>query len=283
MGEHVIWSLSIGFGPLMTVETAGMLRPMAKHSGRARYRVEHIGRTRMATSNRIAAVGAAVGDPARAAMLGALMDGRALTATELARVAAISPATASGHLARLISVGLLVVEKQGRHRYHRLAGPEVARMLESIMGLAGATALAPSPPRVGPRDQELRRARTCYDHLAGALGVAIADALGASGAVEIEGEAALLTESGRARMVALGILGAENAARSARPVCRPCLDWSERRPHLAGQLGAALLTHALGQGWVRRRANTRALEITPMGDIGFTKAFGVSLRPSLGA
>ena len=178
----------------------------------------------MATSNRIAEVAAAVGEPARAAMLAALMDGRALTAAELAEVAAITPQTASGHLARLASVGLIAVEKQGRHRYHRLASPEVARMIESVMQIAGGIAARP-PRRTGPRDAALRRARTCYDHLAGHLGVSIADALRASGAVEIDGDAALLTDSGRARMQALGILTPE-VGRPARPLCRPCLDWS---------------------------------------------------------
>ncbi len=229
----------------------------------------------MATSNRIAEVAAAVGEPARAAMLAALMDGRALTATELAEVAAITPQTASGHLARLATAGLIVAEKQGRHRYHRLASAEVARMIESVMLVAGGIALSRPPRRVGPKDAALRHARTCYDHLAGHLGVSIADALRASGAVEIAGDAAALTETGRARMQALGILAPDRDMRSTRPVCRACLDWSERRPHLAGVLGAAICTHALDHGWIRRRAGTRALEITPAGRIGFRQAFEI--------
>ncbi len=229
----------------------------------------------MATSNRIAEVAAAVGEPARAAMLAALMDGRALTATELAEVAAITPQTASGHLARLASVGLIAAEKQGRHRYHRLASPEVARMIESVMQVAGGITLARPPRRVGPKDAALRQARTCYDHLAGALGVSIANALQSSGAVEISGDVADLTETGRAQMQALGILAPDGNTRSTRPVCRPCLDWSERRPHLAGVLGAAICTHALDQGWVRRRPGTRALEITLSGRTGFRQAFGM--------
>jgi DNA-binding transcriptional ArsR family regulator len=227
----------------------------------------------MATSNRIAEVAAAVGEPARAAMLAALMDGRALTATELADIASITPQTAGGHLARLSTVGLITVEKQGRHRYHRLASPEVAQMIESVMQIAGSVTLIRPPRRVGPRDAALREARTCYDHLAGVLGVSIADALRGSGAVEIADNAAALTETGRAQMQDLGILAP--GTRSARPICRPCLDWSERRPHLAGVLGAAICAHALDQGWVRRRTGTRALEITPMGRIGFRQAFGV--------
>ncbi|UHD46060.1 ArsR family transcriptional regulator [Aureimonas altamirensis] len=228
----------------------------------------------MATSNRVAEVAAAVGEPARAAMLAALMDGRALTATELTAVAAITPQTASGHLSRLASAGLIAVEKQGRHRYHRLASPEVARMIESVMQIAGGITLTRPTPRIGPRDLALRQARTCYDHLAGALGVSIADALCASGAVEIADDAAVLTDTGRAQMEALGIIVPGVKTRSTRPVCRPCLDWSERRPHLAGALGAAICTHTLDRGWVRR-TRTRALEITPAGTIGFRQAFGV--------
>ena len=234
----------------------------------------------MATSNRIAEVASAVGEPARAAMLAALMDGRALTATELAEVAAITPQTASGHLAKLASVGLIDVEKQGRHRYHRLSSPEVARMIESVMQIAGGVTLSRPPRRVGPKDAALRQARTCYDHLAGALGVSIADALQSSGVVEIVGDAAALTESGHAQMQALGILAPDGKTRSTRPVCRPCLDWSERRPHLAGVLGAAICTHALNQGWVRRRSGTRALEITPSGRAGFRQAFGMESASS---
>lgn len=234
----------------------------------------------MVTSNRIAEVAAAVGEPARAAMLAALMDGRALTATELAGVAAITPQTASGHLAKLASVGLIAAEKQGRHRYHRLASPEVARMIESVMQIAGGVTLARPPRRVGPKDVALRQARTCYDHLAGTLGVSIADALQSSGVVEIAGDAAALTETGRAQMEALGILSPDGNSRSTRLACRPCLDWSERRPHLAGVLGAAICTHALNQGWVRRRPGTRALEITPAGRIGFRQAFGVEFASS---
>jgi DNA-binding transcriptional ArsR family regulator len=231
----------------------------------------------MATSNRIAEVAAAIGDPARAAMLAALMDGRALTAGELAALAAITPQTASGHLARLGSAGLIHAEKQGRHRYHRLASPEVAQMIESVMQIAGGVTLARPPRRLGPKDAALRAARSCYDHLAGALGVSIADALSASGAVEIAGYAAALSESGRARLLTLGILAPD--LRSARPICRPCLDWSERRPHLAGVLGAAICTHALEHGWLRRRPATRALEITPAGSIGFKQAFGIVVMP----
>ena len=150
----------------------------------------------MASHAMFAEIAALAGDPGRAGMLHALMDGRALTATELARVAGIAPQTASGHLGRMTAIGLVAVERQGRHRYHRLASPAVARMLESIMEVAAD--LEPSRKRftVGPRDAALRNARTCYDHLAGRLGVAIADALVAQGHAELGGEAGLITESG---------------------------------------------------------------------------------------
>ncbi|MDF2810379.1 MAG: helix-turn-helix transcriptional regulator [Microvirga sp.] len=229
----------------------------------------------MVTANGMAEVAAAVGEPARAAMLTALMDGRALTASELAKVAAITPQTASSHLARLIVGGLIAVEKQGRHRYHRLASPAVAHMIECIMQIAGGIQVR-QPARTGPRDLALRSARTCYDHLAGQLGVDITDALQARGAVVIDGDGAVLTEAGRAWMCDKGILKPDLGKQSSRPFCRPCLDWSERRPHIAGVLGAAICTHALEQSWVRRRVANRALEITPKGQIALKATFGIT-------
>jgi DNA-binding transcriptional ArsR family regulator len=230
----------------------------------------------MTSNAMLAEVAALAGDPARAAMLHALMDGRALTATELARVAGVTPQTASGHLGRLTSFGLLAVERQGRHRYHRLAGPSVARMLEGIVQVAAEL----GPPRrsltVGPRDAALRRARTCYDHLAGRLGVALADALAREGHVELAGDAGLLTESGRVLLEGLGLdMAPLLARRSGRVLCRPCLDWSERRPHLAGALGAALCAHSMARGWTRRQEGTRAVAITHPGERIFRERFGV--------
>ena len=186
----------------------------------------------MASNATFAEVAALAGDPARAGMLHALMDGRALTASELARVAGITPQTASSHLARLTVAGLLAVEKQGRHRYHRLASPAVAQMMESIMLVASRSDPASAKLTVGPRDAALRAARTCYDHLAGRLGVALADALVAGGQVELASDGGLMTETGMELLRRLGIDIDPVAARGnrrGRVLCRPCLDWSERR------------------------------------------------------
>ena len=228
----------------------------------------------MTSVNEIAGIAALVGEPARAAMLGVLLDGRALTAAELASAAGVTPQTASSHLARLTTAGLLSVEAQGRHRYHRLAHPEVARLLEGIMQVAAA--IRPAPV-VGPRDQALRTARTCYDHLAGRLGVALADALAEAGHVELSRDGGIVTESGRAELARLGVAVEPENRRSKRILCRPCLDWSERRAHIAGAVGAALCARAFDAGWIRRLPNTRAVAITPKGTRAFRETFGVSL------
>jgi DNA-binding transcriptional ArsR family regulator len=232
----------------------------------------------MASHARFAEVAALAGDPARASMLHALMDGRALTASELARAAGIAPQTASGHLAKMTAAGLIVVQAQGRHRYHRLASPAVARMVESIMQVAAN--LEPARPIVvGPREAALRAARTCYDHLAGRLGVALADAMVGRGYVELGTDAGLLTEAGTAFLHRVGIdvdaLAGLPGHRARRVLCRPCLDWSERRPHLAGTLGTAICAHCLDRGWVRRIDGTRAVAITPKGQRALHEAFGV--------
>jgi DNA-binding transcriptional ArsR family regulator len=232
----------------------------------------------MATNAQFAEIAALSGDPARAAMLHALMDGRALTATELARAAGVTPQTASGHLNRMTGAGLITASAQGRHRYHRLANPAVAQMIESIMQVAASLA----PPRerftVGPRDAALRHARTCYDHFAGRLGVALADALIASGHVELTSDAGILSESGLSFLGDLGIDVAPMQARrtksSGRVLCRPCLDWSERRLHVGGAVGAAICAHSLARGWTRRIDGTRAIEITPKGARIFRDRFG---------
>ena len=234
----------------------------------------------MASNAMFAEVAALAGDPARAGMLHALMDGRALTASELARVAGITPQTASGHLTRMTAIGLLSVEKQGRHRYHRLATPTVAHMLESIMQVASDLEPSRKGFTVGPRDAALRRARTCYDHLAGQLGVALADALVAQGHAELTGDAGIVTDTGVEFLGRIGI-DLESIAlrvkRSGRVLCRPCLDWSERRPHLAGAVGAALCAHSFEKGWIRRSDGTRAVTITPKGQRIFREQFGTQL------
>jgi DNA-binding transcriptional ArsR family regulator len=229
-----------------------------------------------------AEVAALAGDPARAGMLHALMDGRALTASELAYIAGITPQTASAHLARMATAGLLCVEKQGRHRYHRLASLAVAQMMESIMQVASGPGSTRPPRVVGPKDAKLRMARTCYDHLAGRLGVALADALVGGGHVELAGDGGLVTDIGVEFFDRIGIdldaAATRSGIRSARILCRPCLDWSERRPHIAGRVGAALCAHSLGQGWIRRIKETRAVTITPQGERVFREQFRVQLE-----
>lgn len=234
----------------------------------------------MASNAKFATVAALAGDPARAAMLHALMDGRALTASELARAGSITPQTASGHLSRLADAGLISVVKQGRHRYHRLASATVAHMMESIMRVASD--LDDANPRIftGPKDAALRAGRTCYDHLAGRLGVAIADALIDGGFAEISEEAGVVTERGAALLADIGIdveaLSMERR-RSTKVFCRPCLDWSERRPHLAGIIGAAICRHSFDEGWVRRVNDSRAVAVTRKGERVFRESLGVRL------
>ncbi len=232
----------------------------------------------MATNANFAEIAALAGDPARAGMLHALLDGRALTATELSHVAGITPQTASGHLARLTKAGLIAVHKQGRHRYHRLASAAVAQMMESIMQVAALANPTRARMFVGPRDAALRAGRTCYDHLAGRLGVALADAMVAAGHVELTDDAGVMTDSGMASLKRVGLDVARiTAAGSKRVLCRPCIDWSERRPHLAGALGAALCQHCLTKGWIRRIDGSRAVAVTRKGEQGLREAFGVTL------
>jgi DNA-binding transcriptional ArsR family regulator len=235
----------------------------------------------MASTARFAEVAALAGDPARAGMLHALMDGRALTASELARAGGVTPQTASSHIARLTAAGLLRVARQGRHRYHRLASPAVAHMMESIMQVASD--MQPVRPlTVGPRNSALRAARTCYDHLAGRLSVALADALVAGGYAELERDAGLITAEGLALLERIGVDVAALAARRGRPgarvLCRPCLDWSERRMHLAGAVGAALCAHSFAKGWIRRIPGTRAVDITRKGERAFREQLRVRLE-----
>ena len=218
----------------------------------------------------IALLGSLIGDPARANMLSALMSGKALTATELAGEANITAQTASSHLGKLESGGLVRKSKQGRHRYFTLADDDVGAVLESMMGLAalkGHTRI-----RTGPKDPALRHARVCYNHLAGELGVRMFDSLKQRGLVRENNEDIELTPAGRAFTENLGI-NLAGLQSSRRPLCKSCLDWSARRSHLAGSLGTALLDHFYQNGWARRQEGTRIVKFTSAGKAAFAKHF----------
>lgn len=224
-------------------------------------------------------------DPTRAAFCTALLDGRAWTVGELARHAGVAPSTASEHLSRMIDGGLLAEERQGRHRYVRLADPGTAALIEDLTAWADARSAAPGTERL-PRPRGLRestrqsaeaRARTCYDHLAGRLGVAVTDAVLALGLVSDEAGLAV-TERGRAWCARLGIDLPSGPRRGARPLVRSCLDWTERRTHLGGVLGAALCRTALGRGWLERIGTGRALRITPEGARALHDHLGIDER-----
>ncbi|MBV8518621.1 MAG: helix-turn-helix transcriptional regulator [Acidobacteria bacterium] len=210
----------------------------------------------------LAALAALLGDPARARMLTSLMRGTALTATELALDANIAPSTASAHLAKLAGAQVLAIEKQGRHRYFRLFDADVASLLEELMGLAAKRG-APVR-RTGPADPALRAARVCYDHLAGERGVWLLDALRARKLLDGR-DACSVSRDGEAFFARFGI-DVDGLARSRRALCRPCLDWSERRQHLGGALGAAILARIFALRWARREPDSRAVTFTPHGE-----------------
>jgi DNA-binding transcriptional ArsR family regulator len=218
----------------------------------------------------IASVAALIGDPARANMLTSLMDGRALTVSELAHAAGVTIQTASGHLSKLDQAGLLAAERQGRHRYYRLSAPDVAQVLEDLMGLAQRTGAV--RVRTGPRDSALRTARVCYDHLAGERGVALMRSLVSRDFIT-DANVPVVTRAGSTFFASLGI-DIDTLARGRRPVCRRCLDWSERRDHLGGALGAKLLGWLVAQRWARRAAG-RVVVFTPTGTRAFTTTFGL--------
>src|SRR5262245_7711515 len=220
----------------------------------------------------ISGIASLIGEPARAEMLTALMADRALTATELANVAGVSKATASSHLAKLRTAGLLAVHDQGRHRYFRLADRDVAQLLESLTGVAfrtGALRLKSSP-----REPALRRARVCYDHLAGELGVQAFEALLARQVLKSDVTGLHLTPKGIEWFAAFGV-DVDAVAAQRRMMCRACLDWSERRHHLAGAWGTALLQRLFELGWARRVNGTRIVQFTPPGERGFQQMFAL--------
>ena len=222
----------------------------------------------------IARIGALLGDPARINMLSALMGGQALTAGELAREANVTPQTASSHLARLADAAMIRPRRQGRCVYYALAGHEVAELIEAMDALALAAGLRRTRP--GPKDAQMRRARVCYDHLAGELGVAMLDGLTATGAIEDRGGALSLTVAGAAFVEHFGVAPAA-LQQGRRPVCRACLDWSERRSHLAGGLGKGLLDRIFALGWARRVPGGRTVAFTPAGLAAFEQTFGIEV------
>ncbi|MDE3116819.1 MAG: helix-turn-helix transcriptional regulator [Pseudomonadota bacterium] len=218
----------------------------------------------------IANVGALIGDPVRAAMIGALMDGSERPAGELAYMAGASAQAASAHLAKLVSGGILRVRSQGRHRFYALRDSEIAHAIEAL-----AVTVDQCREPATHRDPRLRRARRCYDHVAGALGVALCDRLIAMGHVAAGGEGYQLTETGRTWF---GGLGVDGTPPPRRPAIRPCLDWTERRPHLAGWYGAALCRLLEDRRLVHRDENSRVLQVTPKGRLFLSEHFRLEWR-----
>lgn len=218
----------------------------------------------------IAGIAALIGDPARANMLTALMSGKALTVSELAEEAGVTIQTASSHLSKLDEGGLLRPRKQGRHKYFALANDQVAHVLEGLMGLAAGSGYLRK--RTGPRDAELRQARVCYNHLAGDMGTQMFDSLMAQGYLVLDGEELKLTETGAA-FVSEFEVDIEALRKARAPVCRECLDWSERRSHLAGSLGRAFLTRFEELSWAKRDQKTRVVTFSRSGVVAFNGMF----------
>lgn len=232
----------------------------------------------MPTINALSEIAALMGDPARAAMLSLLMDGRAHTASDLALSAGVTAQTASGHLARMVEASLLDARAQGRNRFYRLASGEVAHAIESLMALAGTRAAPASKSAAWRRDPDLRFCRTCYDHLAGQIGIAVTDSLTQHGHLEPKGPRDwTLTQSGELFCARLGVdlPGARRA--STRHFARQCLDWSERRPHIAGALGSAIADTFFKKGWAERLRRGRTVRITDSGRRALTSHFGTAV------
>ncbi|HWW95034.1 MAG TPA: helix-turn-helix transcriptional regulator [Vicinamibacteria bacterium] len=224
----------------------------------------------------LAAVAELIGEPARAAILIALTDGRALPAGELARAAGVSAQSASAHLSKLVGGGLLCVQSEGRHRYYAMASPEVGHAVEAL----GAIATRPREPGV-PHPLETRalyNLRSCYDHLAGRVAVELTSAFEKSRMIQLRGERDY--ELGPEAPTGFEGLGLDTAAlrRSRRRFARRCLDWTERRPHIAGALGAAVFSRLIALGWVARLPHTRALRITQRGAGELERRFGILAR-----
>lgn len=216
----------------------------------------------------ISRIAALIGDPARASMIEALMDGRALTASELANVAGVTKQTASAHIARLEAGGVFARAAQGRHRYFRLADADVAQAVEALTVVAQRG--AGTRTRTGPKDPALRLARVCYDHLAGERGVAMYDAMTSKGWIEQHGDTLKVTARGWPKLAEIGV---ERQARPAsrRPLCRACLDWSMRRHHLAGRAGKDVLDRIFALGWARREPNSRVIRFSVVGETAFQR------------
>lgn len=240
----------------------------------------------MTTVNALSEVAALMGDPARASMLSLLMDGRAHTASELALTAGITAQTASGHLSRMVEANLLAARAQGRNRFYRLFSSDVAHAIESLMALAGTRAPPASQSAAWRRDPDLRFCRTCYDHLAGQVGMAVTDALTHEAVIEpAPGKDWRVTSHGEhfCRQVGIDIDAARAAATAGRrQFARQCLDWSERRPHIAGAFGAAIADLFFRKGWTVRSRRGRIVTLTPEGRRALVKVFG-AIDPELGA
>ena len=224
-------------------------------------------------SDDFVALAALICEPVRARMLWKLLDGKAYTATELALHADVSTTSASNHLSKLLGGNLLKVEVQGRHRYYGFANGDVAHTVEALANLSGAPVQGPDRGR--PR-KAVEHCRSCYDHLAGEIGVALTESLVDKGILESTPQAYRPTEIGWQWFLQWGV-SRKALEKNRRPMARKCLDWSERRPHLAGQLGAALLQIALREDWVRRVAHSRALVVTAKGSRELHRNLGISL------
>ncbi len=232
----------------------------------------------MITVNALSQVAALMGDPARAAMLQLLMDGRAHTASDLALTAGITAQTASGHLSRMVEANLLAARAQGRNRFYRLASSDVAHAIEALMALAGTRAPPASKSAAWRRDPDLRFCRTCYDHLAGQVGIAVTDSLTQHGHLEPKGARDWkLTSSGELFCQRLGVDLDRARRASSRHFARQCLDWSERRPHISGALGSAIADTFFKRGWAERMRRGRTVRLTDSGRRALTSHFLTSV------